>query len=118
MVAIDCLDVYVDVSIIVIVRSRATHSIYRNIQAGTRCDVRECSVSFISIKSGCRFLRCRTIEVLAVDQEKILKSVIVEVEKQCARAKRFGKIFLTGCPVVVGELNPGLSRDIDELDRL
>src|SRR5271163_749960 len=121
MIGADGGDVDIFVSVVVVVGDSATHSVHFDGQASLARNVGEGAVVVVVVERGERvaglFPGLLPRPVHGVDQQNVLPSVVVVVEKADAAAHGFGKIFFAEGAAVVFEVDSGLRGYVGELDR-
>jgi len=104
-------------AVVVEVADGNAHSKHFHVQARFVSHVHERAVMLVVIELGRRVFLDVAGPVHAIHKKNIRPAVIVVINEGHTRSHGFGKIFLPEGAIVVDEVDPGLLRDIPELDR-
>ena len=105
------------VSVVVVVAHGHAHSKHVRVQSRLVRYLRERAVMIVVIKLGGRVFLNVAGPVHVVHKKNIRPAVVVVVDEGYTRSHGFGEKFLSESAIVVNELQPGLLRDIAELNR-
>ena len=117
MIAAHGGDIDIVEAVIIEVADGAAHSVHLNGQPGLASDVCEGSVVVVVIERGIGLMGLMVRPIHRVDEQNVLPSVVVVVEKARAAAHRLRQVLLSECAAVVLEGDAGLSGHVSELNR-
>jgi|SRR5580692_12541570 hypothetical protein len=110
-------DVNVDITVIVEVTYCTTQPVHLYRKPRLTGHVGEGSVTIIVVERRKRFARLVPGPVHGIHEQNVLPPVVVVIQKTNPTAHGFGEILFAERSAIVFEVNPGLRRDVGELDR-